>query len=105
MSVTRENRRSGQIRPCGKVHPMTNQVYLRVFYACFSAAHTLIVALLLTLALAPASAQPPRHGIAMHGEPALPADFSHFPYVNPQAPKSGRLILGLLGTFDSLNPF
>jgi peptide/nickel transport system substrate-binding protein len=26
------------------------------------------------------------------------------PYVNPDAPKGGRLILGLSGTFDSLNP-
>jgi peptide/nickel transport system substrate-binding protein len=40
----------------------------------------------------------------MHGEPALPADFSHMPYVNPDAPKGGRLVQGLLGTFDSLNP-
>ncbi|MGY4308916.1 peptide/nickel transport system substrate-binding protein [Bradyrhizobium sp. USDA 4369] len=43
--------------------------------------------------------------IAMHGAPALPADFQHLPYVNPQAPKGGRLVWGLLGTFDSLNPF
>lgn len=45
------------------------------------------------------------HGIAMHGKPALPAGFSHFPYVNPSAPKGGRLRLGRLGTFDSLNPY
>lgn len=43
--------------------------------------------------------------IAMHGAPALPADFTHMPYVNPDAPKGGRLTWGLLGTFDSLNPF
>jgi peptide/nickel transport system substrate-binding protein len=46
-----------------------------------------------------------RHAIAMHGEPALPAEFSSFPYVNPAAPKGGRLVNGVLGTFDSLNPF
>lgn len=40
----------------------------------------------------------------MHGTPALPADFSHLPYVNPAAPKGGRLVQGILGTFDSLNP-
>lgn len=45
------------------------------------------------------------HGIAMHGTPALPPDFKHFPYVNPDAPKGGRLRMGVLGTFDSLNPF
>jgi peptide/nickel transport system substrate-binding protein len=40
----------------------------------------------------------------MHGAPALPADFTHMPYVHPDAPKGGRLVQGLLGTFDSLNP-
>src|SRR5258707_7841020 len=44
------------------------------------------------------------YAIAMHGAPALPADFSHMPYANPDAPKGGRLVQGLLGTFDSLNP-
>ncbi|UZE47052.1 extracellular solute-binding protein [Rhodopseudomonas sp. P2A-2r] len=43
-------------------------------------------------------------GIAMHGSPALPAGFTHMPYANPDAPKGGRLIQGILGTFDSLNP-
>jgi peptide/nickel transport system substrate-binding protein len=44
------------------------------------------------------------HAIAMHGGPALPAGFTHMPYANPDAPKGGRLIWGVLGTFDSLNP-
>ncbi|WP_425328442.1 extracellular solute-binding protein [Rhodopseudomonas palustris] len=47
----------------------------------------------------------PLHALAMHGEPALPADFSALPYANPDAPKGGRLVEGVLGTFDSLNPF
>jgi peptide/nickel transport system substrate-binding protein len=42
--------------------------------------------------------------IAMHGAPAQPADFVHMPYANPDAPKGGRLVWGLSGTFDSLNP-
>ncbi len=46
-----------------------------------------------------------RHGIAMHGEPALPAGFTRLPYSDPAAPKGGRFIQGVLGTFDSLNPF
>jgi peptide/nickel transport system substrate-binding protein len=45
------------------------------------------------------------HGIAMHGKPALPADYGHFPYANPDAPKSGNIRYGVRGTFDSLNPF
>jgi peptide/nickel transport system substrate-binding protein len=40
----------------------------------------------------------------MHGAAALPADFAAVPYANPDAPKGGRLIEGVLGTFDSLNP-
>jgi peptide/nickel transport system substrate-binding protein len=44
------------------------------------------------------------YAIAMHGAPALPADFAHMPYANPDAPKGGRLVEGILGTFDSLNP-
>jgi peptide/nickel transport system substrate-binding protein len=50
------------------------------------------------------AAAEPRPAIAMHGEPALPANFTAFPYVHPNAPKGGRLIQGVLGTFDSLNP-
>src|SRR3954468_7407726 len=55
--------------------------------------------------VAPAQASERRHALAMHGEPALPEDFSHLPYADPAAPKGGRLIQGVLGTFDSLNPF
>ena len=46
-----------------------------------------------------------RHGLAMHGEPALPPGFAHFPYADPAAPQGGRLVLGVQGTFDGLNPF
>jgi peptide/nickel transport system substrate-binding protein len=52
-----------------------------------------------------APATTPQYAIAMHGAPGLPQDFAHFPYANPSAPKGGRLIVGFLGTFDSLNPF
>ena len=44
------------------------------------------------------------YAIAMHGTPALPPDFTHMPYADPNAPKGGRLTWGLPGTFDSLNP-
>jgi peptide/nickel transport system substrate-binding protein len=66
----------------------------------------LILGVLLSLAGSggPGLAGQPVHGIAMHGEPQLPAGFPHFPYVNPGAPKGGRLTLGQLGSFDSLNP-
>ncbi|MEA2986781.1 MAG: peptide/nickel transport system substrate-binding protein [Alphaproteobacteria bacterium] len=47
----------------------------------------------------------PRHAIAMHGEPAQAEGFTHFRYANPDAPKGGRFLQGILGTFDSLNPY
>ena len=47
----------------------------------------------------------PAHGIAMYGDPALPPDFAHLPQANPDAPAGGRLVLGEVGGFDSLNPY
>jgi peptide/nickel transport system substrate-binding protein len=52
----------------------------------------------------PVRAQGMRHGLAMHGEPALPENFDHLPYAEPAAPKRGQFVQGILGTFDSLNP-
>jgi peptide/nickel transport system substrate-binding protein len=60
--------------------------------------------LLAALAISPARTAQAAPAIAMHGAPALPDDFSAAPYVNPDAPKGGRMIEGVLGTFDSLNP-
>ncbi|MGY3615314.1 extracellular solute-binding protein [Bradyrhizobium sp. USDA 10063] len=64
--------------------------------------------MVLAIALALVGTGPARasesYAIAMHGAPALPADFTHMPYANPDAPKGGRLTWGILGTFDSLNP-
>lgn len=45
-----------------------------------------------------------QHAIAMHGAPKMPTGFSAMPYVNPDAPKGGRLTLGVPGTFDTVNP-
>jgi peptide/nickel transport system substrate-binding protein len=44
------------------------------------------------------------HAIAMQGAPAMADDFVELPYANPDAPQGGRLVQGVLGTFDSLNP-
>ena len=69
---------------------------------------TLIVGALLTasgLGRSPAWAAPAQHAIAMHGEPTWPANFSQPSYADPAAPKGGELVQGVLGTFDSLNPF
>lgn len=48
------------------------------------------------------------HGYAAYGEMKYPPGFSHFGYVNPQAPKGGELVMvsGLrYSTIDKLNPF
>lgn len=47
----------------------------------------------------------PAHAMAMHGKPKYGPDFTHFDYVNPDAPKGGSDIRRAIGTFDSLNPF
>lgn len=64
------------------------------------------------LALAGVIATPttaePRHGLSSFGELKYPADFEHFDYVNPDAPKGGRLALvgtGGVTTFDSFNAY
>ena len=56
------------------------------------------------LCLGGAGVAQPMHGIAMYGEPALPPDFEHLPYANPDAPTGGRIVTGQTGSFDSLNP-
>jgi microcin C transport system substrate-binding protein len=43
------------------------------------------------------------YGISFQGDLKYPSYFSHYDYVNPQAPKGGVIKLGRVGTFDSLN--
>lgn len=71
-----------------------------------------VAALALPLAQPAAQSQPTEaqkihkaHAIAMHGEPKYGPDIEHFDYVNPNAPKGGRLILSADGTFDTFNPY
>jgi peptide/nickel transport system substrate-binding protein len=59
---------------------------------------------LLPWALADRASASESFAIAMHGAPAMSAGFTHMPYANPDAPKGGRLVESMLGTFDSLNP-
>lgn len=58
----------------------------------------------LAFAWCDAAGAAPQHAIAIRGAPRLGENFPAFPYVNPSAPKGGRLTLGVLGSFDSLNP-
>lgn len=49
------------------------------------------------------------HGLSAFDDLQLPADFSHFPYVNPDAPIGGRLVMrvtqGSFDTFNTLNAY
>ncbi|MER9405667.1 extracellular solute-binding protein [Mesorhizobium caraganae] len=58
----------------------------------------------LAFSLQPAMSEP-KHAIAMQGEPALPADYTHFDYADPDAPKGGNITYCFVGSFDNLNPF
>ncbi|MDB5570575.1 MAG: hypothetical protein JWN93_1758 [Hyphomicrobiales bacterium] len=60
-----------------------------------------------------ASGEIERHGLSTFGELAMPPDFKHYPYVNPEAPKGGILRLQIKNTsgnqnfetFDTMNIF
>ncbi|WP_316355971.1 extracellular solute-binding protein [Devosia sp.] len=66
-----------------------------------------LAALLIGLA-APALAQTPTdtwsHAFNMEGEPKYPAGYTHFDYVNVDAPKGGVVRQGAMGGFDTFNP-
>ena len=61
------------------------------------------------LCLTPAAAQENgaetawRHGMSLFGRLKYPADFKHFDYVNPNAPKGGVVRLTGFGTYDNFN--
>lgn len=67
----------------------------------------MLLASLATPWLAPtAEAQSRRtHALSLIGQPSLPADFTHFPWANPNAPKGGTVVQAAIGSFDSFNPF
>lgn len=74
--------------------------------AVLATAATLLAA---TFALSTGTfASSPSHGLSAFGELKYAAGFEHFDYVNPDAPKGGRMsMIGTAGlpTFDSLNSF
>ena len=66
--------------------------------------------LLAALALGPrpavaAEAVTTSHGLSLFGDLKYGPDFTHFDYVNPDAPKGGSVRYAAVGTFDTLNPY
>jgi microcin C transport system substrate-binding protein len=58
--------------------------------------------------LATSSQAEPMHGLSVFGDLKYPATFTHFDYVNPDAPKGGRMaLIGPVAndTFDSFNGY
>jgi microcin C transport system substrate-binding protein len=45
------------------------------------------------------------HAISLFGDIKYPPNFTHFDYVNPDAPKGGTARFAAIGTFDNLNEF
>lgn len=64
----------------------------------------LLIGLLSFFFAVPAFAQA-ASSLTLHGEGKYKPGFTHFDYVNPDAPKGGTLRLHAIGTYDSLNPF
>nr|NIS39658.1 hypothetical protein [Desulfuromonadales bacterium] len=58
-------------------------------------------ALFTALVLGPAAAEDgaKHHAMSLIGEPKYPADFTHFDFVNPDAPKGGVVRLPSIGGF------
>lgn len=69
---------------------------------------TLVGSTLALLLASTVSFAAPQHALTVYGEPAkYPAGFSHFDYVNPNAPKGGSLKRSALevGRFDHVLPY
>ncbi len=67
--------------------------------------NSLFAAIFICLSFLSQAKAEPVHGISIYGKPKYGKDFTHFDYVNPDAPKGGTLKMATFGTFDSLNPF
>ncbi len=61
--------------------------------------------LMLSVSLPTIALGAPMHGVALHGQPKYGPDFTHFDYVNPDAPKGGEARFAAIGSFDTFNPF
>ena len=62
------------------------------------------ISVILAFTISTALAEP-RCSLARFGNPKYACDFTSFSYVNPNAPKGGKLKMGAMGTFDSLNQY
>lgn len=66
---------------------------------------TILVALMLAATALAEEKIIKSHGISTFGDLKYGPDFTHFDYVNPDAPKGGEMSTWAFGTFDSLSPY
>ena len=67
---------------------------------------SMLLAAAMAVATMPAEAETTTSwSMAEFGEPLYKDGIEHWPYVNPDAPKGGSIVLGAFGTFDSLNSY
>ena len=78
-------------------HALSRRAVLR-----FGAAG-LVLPRFLTPAAQAASQETETHGLSIFGDLAMPEGFSHFPYVNPDAPKGGEISLQVSATAGNQN--
>ncbi len=85
---------------------MTVQKVLTKKATAAAIATTLLAVLFAAPAITSAFADEPqwRTGTSLIGEPKYQPGFQRFDYVNPDAPKGGRVNLSETGSFDTLNP-
>ncbi len=64
-------------------------IYFLCLFFCFSAAAKTLIS----------------DSLSLYQHPKYPASFKHFAYVNPGAPKQGKITLPAYGSFDNFNPY
>ncbi len=82
-----------------------NGVLIRSAFGKARALHSVLLLILFLFSASPTWAA---HAVAFFGEPKYPADFTHFNYINPDAPKGGSMVLSLVtlnSSFDKFNPY
>jgi len=88
-----------------KVHVIArNRTSERVFRLMMALPFTVLALALMAFAAKAETIK--THGVSTFGDLSLPADFTHLPYVNPDAPKGGEMSFAWSsGSFDSMHPY
>ena len=99
---------TGSVRRMSEMSTTASQASRSIDPFGFVTHGLMIAGLLLALIAGPARSEEKiieSHGYSYFGDLKYPADFKHFDYVNPDAPKGGEISIAVSGTFNSLNPY